>query len=61
MEEYIGLNSENEERDRLPISPIAFGSGKKMLSVGSGHLVFCVKEGSAMLCGVPGFRRFCIL
>ncbi len=54
MEEYIGLQSENEERDRLPLSPIGFGSGKKMLSGSAGHLVICVKEGSALLAGEDG-------
>lgn len=49
MEEYIGLQTENEERDRLPISPIAFGSGVKEISLNQGHLVICVKDGSAIL------------
>ena len=49
MEEYIGLQNENEERDRLPVSPIAFGSGVRMLASGEGHLVLCIKEGSALL------------
>lgn len=54
MEEYIGLQTENEERDRLPISPIAFGSGNKIAADGDGHLVVSIKEGSAMLDGVDG-------
>lgn len=54
MEEYIGLQNENEERDRLPISPIAFGSGVRMLNDGEGHLVLCIKEGSALLEGADG-------
>ncbi len=49
MEDYIGLQNEQEEHDRLPISPIAFGSGARMLASGEGHLVLCVKEGSALL------------
>lgn len=49
MEEYIRLQTENEERDRLPVSPLAFGSGVKALSDGGGHLVICVKDGSAVL------------
>lgn len=54
MEEYIGLQTENEERDRLPISPLEFGNGVKALSDRAGHLVVCVKEGSAMLSGEDG-------
>lgn len=49
MEEYIGLQQPAEERDPLPISPLAFGSGVKMLTDKDGHLVLCVREGSALL------------
>ena len=54
MEEYIGIQNETEERDRLPISPIAFGSGVRRLSGESGHLVICVKEGGAVLENADG-------
>ncbi|MBR5538806.1 MAG: helix-turn-helix transcriptional regulator [Clostridia bacterium] len=60
MEEYIGLQTENEERDKLPISPLEFGNGVKSLSGGDGHLVICIKEGSAMLSGEDGDEElFC--
>ena len=49
MEEYIGLQQQEEERDRLPIAPLAFGTGAGMLAAEEGHLVLCVKEGSALL------------
>lgn len=54
MEEYIGLQTEAEERDRLPLSPIAFGTDGVIGGTDSAHLVLAVKEGSAMLFGPDG-------
>lgn len=52
MEKYIDLGRETEEEhDRLPISPLAFGSGKKTSSADGAHLLLSVKEGSAVISG----------
>ena len=32
MEKFVGLKNENDEQEKLPISPVAFGSGAKILS-----------------------------
>lgn len=55
MEKIIGIGREaEEERDRLPISPLSFGSGSAIMFGGDGHLVISVKEGTAMLDGTEG-------
>ena len=47
MEKYIDLGRETEEeREPLPIEPIAFGSGAKAVTPDEGHLLLVVKEGS---------------
>ena len=51
MEKYIDLEREIEERDRLPIAPVAFGSGKKTPSADGVHLLLSVKEGSTVITG----------
>ena len=52
MEKYIGLGREVEDdRSRLPILPIAFGSGRKTPTPEEAHLVLAVKEGSAEILG----------
>ena len=46
MEKLIGLhNDTDDERDRLPISPIAFGAGAKNILPSDAHLLLSVKEG----------------
>ena len=49
MENFIGIRQENEERDRLPISPIAFGSGAKRVVPSDSHLLLSVRQGSIKL------------
>ena len=52
MEKYISLGREaEEERDRLPISPMAFGSGKKTPCADGAHLLLSVKEGTTAISG----------
>ena len=52
MEKYIGLGREIEdERSRLPILPLAFGSGRKTPSPEEAHLLLAVKDGSAVIAG----------
>ncbi|MBQ4556978.1 MAG: helix-turn-helix transcriptional regulator [Clostridia bacterium] len=46
MENFIGLKPENDERDKLPISPVAFGSGAKTILPSESHLLLSVREGS---------------
>ena len=46
MEKFIGIKNETEERDRLPLSPVAFGSGAKTVLPSQSHLLLSVKEGS---------------
>lgn len=49
MEKFLGLKVETEERDRLPLSPVAFGSGAKSVVPSESHLLISVKEGSIKL------------
>ncbi|MBQ6893798.1 MAG: helix-turn-helix transcriptional regulator [Clostridia bacterium] len=49
MEKFIGIKNENEERDRLPLSPVAFGSGAKTIIPSDSHLLLSVREGSVKL------------
>ena len=46
MEKLIGLrNDTDDERDRLPISPVAFGAGAKNILPSEAHLLLSVKDG----------------
>lgn len=50
MEKFISLSREGEEeRDGLPISPVAFGSGTKFPAVADAHLLLCVKAGECLI------------
>lgn len=49
MEKFIGLKPESDEQDRLPLSPVAFGSGAKSVVPSESHLLLSVKEGSIKL------------
>ncbi len=49
MEKLIDVHSEAEERDKLPLSPIAFGSGAKTTLPVDGHLLLSVREGEVRL------------
>lgn len=49
MERFIGLKTESDEQDRLPLSPVAFGSGAKSVVPSESHLLLSVKEGSIKL------------
>ena len=49
MEKFIGLKYENEEQQKLPLSPVAFGSGAKTVIPSESHLLISVREGSIKL------------
>ena len=49
MEKFLGLKNENEERDRLPLSPVAFGSGAKTVIPSDSHLLLSVRAGNIKL------------
>ncbi|MBR5011252.1 MAG: helix-turn-helix transcriptional regulator [Clostridia bacterium] len=49
MEKFLIPKNENEERDRLPISPVAFGSGAKSVVPSDSHLLLLVREGNIKL------------
>ena len=51
MEKFVCTAREvEEERDRLPVSPLAFGSGTKLPEAGEGaYLLLTVREGSCLI------------
>mgnify|MGYP002536863724 CR=1 FL=1 len=55
MDKMIALPEEAEEaRERLPIVPIAFGSGSKFPAAGEAHLLLSVREGGFAYAGGAG-------
>ncbi|MBQ4151295.1 MAG: helix-turn-helix transcriptional regulator [Clostridia bacterium] len=59
MEKFIGIRNETEEQERLPIAPIAFGSGAKTLLQSDSHLLICVREGSVKFAYDGGEAELC--
>lgn len=49
MEKNINLRSENEDRAKLPILAVSFGSGAKTIMSADEHLLLSVKGGSVKL------------
>lgn len=55
MEKLIGMrNDTEEERDRLPLSPTAFGSGAKSILPSDSHLLLSVKQGTVTVSSKDG-------
>lgn len=54
MEKFVGLKNENDEQEKLPISPVAFGSGAKTVIPSESHLLISVREGSIKLASADG-------